>query len=200
MAAKSLNDAWLPAEDIPDELEIRWMPCPDDGEDSAISRSRTAATVFWGGEASAATKKQQAFVELSFNYAPPKAWAIFIEDEAEPFFAEASWVSANRAASIRLQWDRERPPSGLSVSWKGSGGSAWWPVNVLTAAFSAAGGAERPAPRSVNRDSYNIGETAPPGPRRVAAQAKRKRVTRRRHIARSTQARGHFLIPAATDA
>jgi hypothetical protein len=133
VAAKSLNDAWLPAEDIPDELEIRWMPCPDDGEDSA-----TAGTVllppFFGEASFGRDEKLEAFVELTFNDAPPKAWAIFIEDEAEPFFVEASWVSANRAASIRLQWDRERPPSGLSVSWKGSGGSAWWPVNVLTAA------------------------------------------------------------------
>lgn len=133
VAAKSLSDAWLPAEDVPDGLEILWMPCPDDSEDSA-----TAGTVllppFFGEASFGCDEKRQGFVDLTFNDAPPKVWAIFVEDETAPFYVEASWVSADYPASIRLKWDRERPPSGLSVSWKGSGGSAWWPVNVATSA------------------------------------------------------------------
>ena len=131
--ARALCDAWLPAEDFPDNSEIRWTPCLDDGEDSAIA-GMVLLPPFFGQASFGCDEQRQGFVDLTFNASPPKAWAIFAEDEDKPFLSEASWMTAGRPSVMRQAWERERAPSGFGVSWKGSGGSAWWPVNVVSAA------------------------------------------------------------------
>lgn len=131
-AARALNEAWLTADDLDDDLELLWEPCPDEGEDSATPGVVLLPEFF--GEASFGCKeKQQGFVELTFHGKPPKDWVVFAEDEPEPFLTQKSWVSSGRPSSLQLNWDRERAPSGFSVSWGGSGGLAWWPVNIVSA-------------------------------------------------------------------
>jgi hypothetical protein len=77
---------------------------------------------------------QHGFVEFTFSGEPPAGWMLSVEDEREAFLTEADWVAKGRPRLLRLGWDRERAPSGFRVSWAGSDGAAWWPVNVLSAA------------------------------------------------------------------
>jgi hypothetical protein len=131
--ARTLSDAWLPVEDMSDEAELRWLPCLDDGEDSA-NVGMALLPLFFGQASFGCDKRQHGFVELTFNGTGPRAWAIFVEDESEPFLNEANWREQDRPPLVRLAWERDRAPSGFRVSWQGSGGCAWWPVNVLTSA------------------------------------------------------------------
>lgn len=130
-AARALNEAWLAADDLDDDLELRWMPCPDEGEDSA-SPGVVLLPEFFGEASFGFKEKQQGFVELTFHGTPARDWVIFAEDEPDPFLTQKSWVSSGRPSSLQMNWDRERAPSGFSVSWNGSGGLAWWPVNVVS--------------------------------------------------------------------
>jgi hypothetical protein len=131
--ARALYDAWLPTEDIPDGAELCWMPCPDEGEDTAIA-AIVLLPPFFGQASFGCDEQHRGFVDLTFNDTPPKAWAIVAEDKDEAFLNEAAWINAGRPALMRLAWDHERAPSGFLARWKGSGGSAWWPVNVVSTA------------------------------------------------------------------
>lgn len=131
--ARALNDAWLPAEDFPDTAKIRWTPCLNDGEDSPIA-GMVLLPPFFGQASFGCDEQKQGFVDLTFNDSPPKGWTIFAEDHDKPFLSEASWMTAGHPSVMRLKWEPQRAPSGFGVSWNGSGGSAWWPVNLVSAA------------------------------------------------------------------
>ena len=131
--AKTLSDAWLPVEDMPEEVELRWLPCLDDGEDSATT-GIVLLPLFFGQATFGCDERQDGFVELTFNGTPPKGWAIYLEDESEPFLNEGSWRGQDCPVLLRLAWESDRAPSGFRVNWRGSGSCAWWPVNILTSA------------------------------------------------------------------
>ena len=88
--AKTLSDAWLPVEDMPKGVELRWLPCLDDGEDSATT-GIVLLPLFFGQATFGSDERQDGFVELTFNGTPPKGWAIYLEDESEPFLNEGLW-------------------------------------------------------------------------------------------------------------
>jgi hypothetical protein len=131
--ARALFDAWLPVEDLPDKVDIRWLPRPDDGDDSATP-GIVLLPLFFGQATFGCDEHQHGFVEFTFNDKPPTGWALFVEDDRVPFLNEASWQEQGSPILLRHSWERDRAPSGFRVSWQGSGGCAWWPVNVLTSA------------------------------------------------------------------
>ncbi len=132
-AADALRDARLPVEEIPDDIEWRWQPGPDEGEDSADALFVTLPAAF--GEANfGGDELQRGFVQFTFNAAPPAGWILCVEDEREAFLTEAEWIAKERPMRLCVAWSRDRAPSGFRVSWAGLEGAAWWPVNVLNGA------------------------------------------------------------------
>jgi hypothetical protein len=129
-ATKALVNAWLPAEEIPEDLEIRWLPRCDEGEDSALANLPPLPKEFdqaiYGCD-----QQQRGFVEFTFNGAPPAGWTLFAEDDRDPFLQENAWQAQDSPTKLRLLWTRDRAPSGFRVSWAAAEGCAWWPVNVL---------------------------------------------------------------------
>jgi hypothetical protein len=131
-AADALHNAWLPVEEIPADIELRWQPRVDEGEDCAAAPFVALPTAF--GEANFGNDEmQRGFVEFTFSE-PPAGWMLCVEDESEAFLTEAGWIARGRPTLLRIAWSRERAPSGFRVSWDGSDGAAWWPVNTLSAA------------------------------------------------------------------
>ncbi len=130
---RAMLDACLPSEEIPDNLEWRWLPRTDEDEDAAANGLLALPHAF--GQANFGCDKQQSgFVEFTFNGTPPLGWALFPEDDREPFLTEAGWQQQNNPAKLRVPWQKDRAPSGFRVSWTDSGGCGWWPVNVLSSA------------------------------------------------------------------
>lgn len=131
--ANALEAAWLPADEIPDDMELRWQPRIDDGEDSAVGPFAILPKEF--GEANYGSEDaQRGFLEFTFHGAPPAGWKLCVEDEDQVYLTEDDWIVKGQPALFRIGWERERAPSGFRVSWAGSISAAWWPVNVLTAA------------------------------------------------------------------
>lgn len=129
----ALLDACLPSEKIPDNLERRWLPRADDGDDAAADGLLILPHAF-GQVSFGCDEQQSAFVEFTFNGTPPLGWALYPEDDREPFLTEAGWWQQNSPAKLRAPWQKERAPSGFRVSWADSGGYGWWPVNILSSA------------------------------------------------------------------
>jgi hypothetical protein len=127
---QAILDASLPTEEIPEDLEWRWQPRSDEGEDCTLTDSLPLHPAF--GQATFGRDEHEgAFVELTFNGTPPSGWVLFPEDEREPFLGEAAWQRQNSPARFRQAWQRERPPSIFRVKWTDAAGCAWWPVNIL---------------------------------------------------------------------
>ncbi|MBK9315799.1 MAG: hypothetical protein IPM55_16370 [Acidobacteria bacterium] len=131
-ALKALNSAWLPGEIIPDDIEWRWQPRIDEGEDCAHAFLVALPTAFCEANFGR-DERHRYFLEFTFSGAPPMGWMLHVEDEREAFLTEDDWNARGRPELFRISWERERAPSGFSVSWPGSNGYAWWPVNVLNA-------------------------------------------------------------------
>ena len=129
-ASKAFENAWLPAEEIPDDLERRWLPRRDEGEDSALANLPPLPKEF-DQATYGCDKQQRGFVEFTFNGTPPAGWTLFAEDDREPFLRENAWQVQDSQTQLRLLWTRDRAPSGFRVSWAAAEGCAWWPVNVL---------------------------------------------------------------------
>ncbi len=129
-AKKALLNAWLPSEEVPEGIEVRWQPQDDAGEDSpndAPLLPNAFAEASFGFDVSH-------FVEFAFSTKPPAGWALYSEDESDAFATEGQWIKAARAKVWRIPWPRSRAPSGFRVTWKGLVGFAWWPVNILSQA------------------------------------------------------------------
>lgn len=129
-AKKALLNAWLPTEEIPEGIEVRWRPQDDAGEDSP-NDAPLLPDAF--AEATFGCDEGQ-YVEFSFSAKPPAGWVLYAEDENDVFASEGQWIKADRAKIWRIPWLRSRAPSGFLVTWKGLAGFAWWPVNVLSQA------------------------------------------------------------------
>jgi hypothetical protein len=73
-------------------------------------------------------------IQLSFVGSPPSAWTLCMDDGSTVFYDEAVWKQQGAAQQVSIPWADTRPPSAFRVRWEGSGGYAWWPVNVENAA------------------------------------------------------------------
>jgi hypothetical protein len=132
-AVQALENACLPAEEIPADCEWRWLPRTEADEDCAPASVVVLPLAF--GEANfGRDESSREFVELTFGGTPPTGWLLCVEDERETFLTEADWYAQGAPPQFRVAWERERPPSGFRVTWTGAEGAAWWPVNVLSAA------------------------------------------------------------------
>lgn len=130
---RALENAWLPVEDVPDNIELRWQPLIDDDQDSADDSLRGLPIEF--DEATfGSDEAQRGFIQLTFIGAPPAGWMLHVEDEREVFLKEDDWVVKGAPPQLRIAWDRERPPSGFCVKWGDATCFAWWPVNVCDGA------------------------------------------------------------------
>jgi hypothetical protein len=128
-AAKAFNNAWLPADDIPNNVTILWKPRREEGEDAptkdALPLPHAFADAIFGRDT-----QQRGFIEFTFNGVPPTRWILFVEDEMEQFISDTEWLARGKHLALRIDWTRERPPSVFRVVWKNANGFAWWPVNV----------------------------------------------------------------------
>jgi len=129
-AKKALLNAWLPTEEIPEGIEVRWQPQDDAGEDSP----NDAPLLPDAFQEATFGLDEGRYVEFSFSAKPPAGWALFAEDESDAFASEGQWIKADRTKVWRIPWPRSRAPSGFRVTWKGLAGFAWWPVNILSQA------------------------------------------------------------------
>ncbi len=130
-AGSALKETWLEVEYFPEGFRLRWQPRAGEGEDAATTDVVPLLAAFDQAHFGC-DERQQAFIELTFSGVPPAGWMLAFEDDREPFLTEGVWQTQGSPPEMRLPWSRQRAPSGFAVSWSQSGGSAWWPVNVLS--------------------------------------------------------------------
>lgn len=126
--AAALRNSWLPEEGFPDDVELRWKPRRDEDEAAAGNPLLPVefAEATFGNNPSVGS-----YLRFTFAGLPPAGWAVFPEEaEAGAFVTEAKWDAEGRPRPWLVAWSQARPPSVLRVSWRESGGFAWWPVNV----------------------------------------------------------------------
>lgn len=128
-ANKALRNAWLPVVEIPDDVERRWQPLKDTGDDSAggdwLLLPPAFADAIFDGAA-----EGNGHLTFTFNGQPPADWKLLPEDADQTLLTESQWQSQGCPVELRLPWPSARPPSMIRVCWAGSGGFADWPVNV----------------------------------------------------------------------
>ena len=131
-AFRALCQAWLDSEDAPTDARFLRERL-DDCEDAPLPEEALLPSEF-GEAVFASDPEQKGYVELTFQGFPPDGWRLLLEDNEETFFSEALWRSKRRPSRVRLDWCADRPPSAFRVTWSGSSGVAWWPVNARDAA------------------------------------------------------------------
>lgn len=114
-------------DDISDDIDLIWQPEGKEGEDSPSGESLALPSAF--GPAVFKQSSGISWVELAINGNPPARWAIH-RDDGELLLDQVTWIAAGKESGTRVDWPDDRPPSGFEVTWTGSKGSAWWPVNV----------------------------------------------------------------------
>jgi hypothetical protein len=135
-AWKMLQNAWLPTESIPNDVERQWQ-IPKDNCDDAPNDTLPLPVAFadatFGRNANGTrgANASQGYLVLTFVGTPPPGWTLFAEDEVEPLFSETDWQSRDCPATLKLPWLRPRPPYAIRVQLGESAGNAWWPVNVV---------------------------------------------------------------------
>lgn len=112
------------------ETTLQFLPSSDAGIDSAqetvLLPTGFLNATYRGKEGS------DGEVILTFGDDLPSGWKIFDEQELTQF-TETEWCSADSPKSYSLMW-KGRPSSGFWVTWETATGSAWWPINVASAA------------------------------------------------------------------
>jgi len=128
-ATKAMEAAWLPSTSIPGESELRFIPRRNEDEESEFIGDPLLPAAF-AEIAFSRDASNQCWLRFTFCPGTPTNWRLFVEDEEHTYCTDADWIAAGQPAIWQRSWDRDRPPSGFRVSWEGSGGYAWWPVNI----------------------------------------------------------------------
>lgn len=132
-AAKQLLRGVPESVPIASNIELRWKPKLEEGEDAPEESTVPLLAAF--GQAIYRKSQSGEVVQFEFNGNPPAGWIIFKESgPTEVFYEEAQWVSEDKPALVNVPWNGAAPPSGFEVCWSDSKGRAWWPVNLDTAA------------------------------------------------------------------
>lgn len=131
-AHKLLKAAFPTGRRIPDGCDLLWMSHGDEGEDSA--GNLVLLHFFFGDVVYECLASNMGHITLTLGEACPRGWRLTHEDDSAVLYDEKRWIAAGRPRKVSIPWIRTRPPSGLSVTWRDSGGSAWWPVSVRTSA------------------------------------------------------------------
>jgi hypothetical protein len=113
VALKRGDIQWLTSVQNEDEATADLLPLPE----------AFVAATYMNDE------KECAHVVLSIAGDPPSGWAVFSEHD-EPLLTERNWADSKPSGTATIDWVPVRPPSGFWVSWEGTNGRAWWPVNV----------------------------------------------------------------------
>ena len=127
--AKKTLIATFPQSKIVDlEKGVKWKPLSAEGEDS-LGEEVSLPPAF-GDAVYHCDDKQIATVSLSLHGKPPQSWELITDGDDRRLFGQEQWTELGEPQACELPWTTERPPSGFWVRWKGSIGTAWWPVNV----------------------------------------------------------------------
>ncbi|MBU1101435.1 MAG: hypothetical protein KKA84_13630 [Bacteroidetes bacterium] len=71
-------------------------------------------------------------IELSFETdIIPKGFSIWDEEGITTIYTYDDWLLDNSPDKVALQWNEQKPPSGLFVNWIDHSEKAWWPVIVV---------------------------------------------------------------------
>jgi hypothetical protein len=128
-AERMLEAAFPEYESVDLDGDVRWQPFLEEGMDAAEEVLLPAA---FGEAVYNRDDKNRATVTLSLAGEPPPGWELISDGDEQPFFGDTLWRELKRPESCEREWAAPRPPSGFWVHWAGSGGRAWWPVNVLS--------------------------------------------------------------------
>ncbi len=110
--------------------DVKWKPLTGEGEDAP--GEEVPLPEMFGDAVFNCDEKSRASVTLSILGTTCESWEVLTDGETQVFLNEERWLARNQPISCNLEWQIDRPPSGFWVRWSGSGGSAWWPVNVLS--------------------------------------------------------------------
>ncbi len=114
-------------------LELLWQPRKDEGEDSPGEELVLPPAFGWAIYRH--RSQEEELVSLSFTDRPPAGWWMSLEDDEEKvFYDHKSWQEEGQPGTTNKVWSEVRPPSGFWVRWPDAVGTAWWPVNVESAA------------------------------------------------------------------
>jgi hypothetical protein len=127
---RALNDGWLVSHPISRSFRLDQEPQLELGQDAPTGDEILLPKQF--GEATFGVDSKQYILILATHGSPPEGWALLHESQDDQvIYTESEWIRSGRQQVIRLAWKDSKPPSALRVRLKGSGGCAWWPVNVI---------------------------------------------------------------------
>ena len=129
-AGKLLEQTFPSSEYVDPEGNVLWKSTMDHEEDSIDAE--IPLPLSFGDAVYNYDEIKGATVTLSISRNPSSGWELITDGDDRFFFGEQQWEDLGQPSSLELPWDGNRPPSGFWVRWTGSGGSAWWSVNVLT--------------------------------------------------------------------
>ena len=120
------------SERIAIDKNTKWKPLSENDEDEAVD-SLCLPSAF-GTATYDFDQRRGGEIRLSFPEKPPAGWYLLADGQTDPCLSESEWAASGSHPEARLQWDSKVPPSGFWVRWRESEGSAWWQVNILSAA------------------------------------------------------------------
>jgi hypothetical protein len=127
--ARKLLNATFPESELVDlETDVKWKPQSGEGEDEV--GEEVLLPLCFGNATYDCDAKQHATIRLSFEGTPPAEWELLTDGDNQRFWGEQDWLALQSPNECVVEWKQDRPPSGFWVRWKGSVGTAWWPVNV----------------------------------------------------------------------
>jgi len=129
---RMLARGWLESDAV-SRYCLLTSPLEEDGQDAPTACEILLPRQF-GEAVFSVDSNGRPFVGITVHGQPPREWALLLEDREQSIFTEEDWFRTGRKSRIRIAWFLTRPPSAFQVRWKGSGGSAWWPVNISHAA------------------------------------------------------------------
>jgi len=126
-AMRAMQNCWLPSNRV-DLERVRFRPVANLDEEpeplTPLLPKGFQEIIFCRDES------QRGCLRFGFQEGLTTGWILLSEDDVTPFLGETDWQAAGSPLQWCVGWDRDRPPSGFYVRWLGSGGDAWWPVNV----------------------------------------------------------------------
>lgn len=126
---KLLNNAYMDGELIDESIELQWIP----KEDEDISAEDSLPTLHKAfRSASLNFIKDKFIIELDLDTKlMPKSFFIYEELMKKELYNSNKWKSAERPSNVIIEYDEQRPPSGLFVKWDKLTVTVWWPINIL---------------------------------------------------------------------
>ena len=126
--ARQLEDCF-PETDLLDVSAVQWQGAVSPEEESPAEAAPLPEA--FGRAVYDAGIAPSGRLTLRFLAKPAAGWKIVSED-AEPVYSCSKWDEVQRPETVELDWNAERPPSGLWVLWPDAGLRSWWPVEVLS--------------------------------------------------------------------